>query len=147
MKQLRLKNRWVLVTGASSGLGQEMARQLAYEHQANLIVTARRADKLEQLKTELEAGAGIQVKVIVADLSVIADADRLVAESIAGGNLYGAILNAGITYFGRHTQLPWATFESLLQTNVIGVVRTANALVKYFEQPGTEGGLMLVSSM
>jgi short-subunit dehydrogenase len=147
MKQLQLKNRWVLVTGASSGLGQQMARQLAYKHQANLIITARRADKLEQLKAELETAAGVQVKVIVADLSLIADADRLIAGSTADGNLYGAILNAGVTYFGRHTQLPWDTFNSLLQTNVVGVVRMTNALVKYFEQPEKEGGLMIVSSM
>ena len=144
---MQLKNRWVLVTGASSGLGQEMARQLAYKHQANLIITARRADKLEQLKAELEKETGIQVKVIVADLSLIEDADRLIAESTAGGSLYGAILNAGVTYFGRHTQLPWDTFNSLLQTNVVGVVRMTNALVKYFEQPEKEGGLMIVSSM
>jgi short-subunit dehydrogenase len=69
MKNLQLKNKWVLVTGASSGLGQEMARQLAHNFKANLIIAARRADKLEQLKAELEKAAGIQVKVIVADLS------------------------------------------------------------------------------
>jgi len=147
MNKLQLQGKWVLVTGASSGLGHEMAHQLAYQHKANLIITARRADKLEQLKAELEKDAGVQVKVITADLSIKEDADRLIAESIAGGNLYAAILNAGITYFGRNTELPWAAFESLLQTNVTGVVRMTNALVKYFEQPGTEGGLMLVSSM
>ncbi|MFA6248878.1 MAG: SDR family NAD(P)-dependent oxidoreductase [Mucilaginibacter sp.] len=147
MKHLRLNNKWVLVTGASSGLGQEMARQLAHIHKANLIIAARRADKLNELKAELEKTAGIQVKVIVADLSIPEEADRVIAESIADGNLYGAILNAGVTYFGRHTELPWDNFESILKTNVISVVRMTNNLLKYFEQPGKEGSIMLVSSM
>ncbi|MBD1394760.1 SDR family NAD(P)-dependent oxidoreductase [Mucilaginibacter glaciei] len=147
MKQLQLNGKWVLVTGASSGLGQEMARQLAHNFKANLIIAARRADKLDQLKTELETSAGIKVKVITADLSIPEEADRVIAECIAGGDLSGALLNAGVTYFGRHTQLPWDSFESILKTNVIGVVRMTNSLVTYFEQPGKEGSLMLVSSM
>jgi short-subunit dehydrogenase len=147
MKSLQIQNKWILVTGASSGLGQEMARQLAYNFKANLIIAARRADKLNELKAELEKSAGIKVKVIVADLSVTEDADRLVAESLADGNLYGAILNAGVTYFGRHKDLPWEDFESILKTNVTGVVRMTNSLVKYFDKSGIEGGVMLVSSM
>jgi short-subunit dehydrogenase len=136
MKNLALNNKWILVTGASSGLGQEMARQLAQIHKANLIIAARRADKLEELKAELEKVAGIKVKVIVADLSIPEEADRVITESIANGNLYGAILNAGVTYFGRHTELPWDNFESILKTNVIGVVRMTNSLVKHFDKPG-----------
>jgi short-subunit dehydrogenase len=147
MKNLALNNKWILVTGASSGLGQEMARQLAHIHKANLIIAARRADKLEELKAELEKAAGIKVKVIVADLSIPEEADRVIAESIANGNLYGAILNAGVTYFGRHTELSWDNFESILKTNVIGVVRMTNSLVKHFDKPGSVGGVMLVSSM
>ena len=147
MKNLALNNKWILVTGASSGLGQEMARQLAHIHKANLIIAARRADKLEELKAELEKTAGIKVKVIVADLSIPEEADRVINESIANGNLYGAILNAGVTYFGRHTELPWDNFESILKTNVIGVVRMTNSLVKHFDKPGAVGGVMLVSSM
>jgi short-subunit dehydrogenase len=147
MKNLALNNKWILVTGASSGLGQEMARQLAQIHKANLIIAARRADKLEELKAELEKVAGIKVKVLVADLSIPEEADRVINESITNGNLYGAILNAGVTYFGRHTELPWDNFESILKTNVIGVVRMTNSLVKHFDKPGAVGGVMLVSSM
>ncbi|WP_374950880.1 SDR family NAD(P)-dependent oxidoreductase [Mucilaginibacter sp.] len=147
MKHLQLNNKWVLVTGASSGLGQEMARQLAHNFKANLIIAARRGEKLAELKTELETSAGIKIKIIVADLSIPEEADRVINESIAGGELYGAILNAGVTYFGRHTELPWQNFESILNTNVTGVVRMTNSLVNYFEQPEKEGSVMLVSSM
>ncbi|WP_164974065.1 SDR family NAD(P)-dependent oxidoreductase [Filimonas effusa] len=147
MKRLQFKNKWVMVTGASSGLGQEISRQLAFNHQANLIIVARREEKLTALKHELEQGAGIQVKTIAADLSNAADIERVLQESLTSNALYGAILNAGVTYFGRHTALSWQQFEAILQTNVVGVVRMTNGLVAHFEQSGREGGLMLVSSM
>src|ERR1700709_1172808 len=99
MSKLQFKNKWVLVTGASSGLGEEMARQLAYEHGANLILLARRREKLEQLKTELEKNAKVSVKIIVTDLSKLEDVDKAIDELLKDGQLYGAVLNAGVTYF------------------------------------------------
>src|SRR5690606_10518980 len=103
-------NKWILITGASSGLGYEMAYQLAHFHKANLIIAARRADKLNQLKENLEQQAGVKVKVIVADLSSPGDIDRLIDESLNGQDLHGVILNAGITYFGKHVDLSREVF-------------------------------------
>ena len=68
MTKLQFKNKWVLVTGASSGLGAEIARQLAANHGANLILLARRKDKLEQLKSELEENTGNKVRILIAQL-------------------------------------------------------------------------------
>ncbi len=147
MSKLQFKNKWVLVTGASSGLGEEMARQLAYQHRANLILLARRKDRLEVLKAELEKEANVVVKIIVADLSKLEDVDRAIDQILGNGQLYGAILNAGVTYFGRHADLSWEQFETMLQTNVISVVRMTNRLVDYFETTGHEGGVLIVSSM
>ena len=147
MAQLQFKNKWVLVTGASSGLGYEMSIQLALIHQANLIVVARRSDKLEILKQEIETKSQVQVKTITAYLSLIEDIDRVLQTILAEDNLYGAILNAGITYFGKHLDLPWGAFEKMLQTNVTGMVRMTQQLVDYFEQKHNEGGLMIVSSL
>jgi len=147
MGKLQFKNKWVLVTGASSGLGEEMARQLAFQHGANLILLARRKDKLEQLKAELEKEAGINVKIIVADLSQLHDVDHAIDQLLADGQLYAAILNAGITYFGKHSELSWDQFQTMLQTNVVSVVRFTNRLVSHFESTGKEGGVLIVSSM
>lgn len=147
MRALDFKNKWILVTGASSGLGYEMAYQLAHIHQANLIIAARRADKLNSLKTDLEEQAGIKVKVVIADLSLPEDIDRLLKESLEGQELYGAILNAGITYFGEQNNLSDDQFDIILQTNVKSVVLLTNQLVKHFEHSGSEGGIMIVSSM
>lgn len=147
MGKLQFKNKWVLVTGASSGLGEEMARQLAHQHSANLILLARRKEKLEQLKAELEKEAKVSVRIIVADLSRLDDVDKAVDELLKDGQLYGAILNAGVTYFGKHSELSWEQFQTMLQTNVVSVVRFTNRLVAHFEATGNEGGVLIVSSM
>lgn len=147
MKALDFKNKWVLITGASSGLGYEMAHQLAHDHQANLLIAARREDRLQQLKSELEKQAGVQVKVIVADLSLPNDVERLINESLNGQELYCAILNAGVTYFGEQAALSEQEVDRLLQTNVKSVVRLSSEFMRHFESNDKEGGIMIVSSM
>lgn len=147
MPALQFENKWVMITGASSGLGYEMAIQLATQHKANLILVARRADKLEALKQEIETRSSSKVKTVTADLSDLDDIDRTVKVALEDDDLYAAVLNAGITYFGRHLDLEWSQFEKILQTNVTGMVRMTQQLTTYFEQKNKEGGLMIVSSM
>lgn len=141
---MEFRDRWLLLTGASSGLGREMAKILAIEHGANLIVTARRQDRLDSLKAELAQVCSARVLTVRADLSRLEDIDHLLAEA-AQRPLYGAILNAGVTHFGPHGDLNWDAFRQMLDTNVTGVVRMTNALLPLLE--GTSGGLLLVSSM
>lgn len=145
-KPLNFRGRWVLVTGASSGLGEEMARQLAQKHGANLILVARRKQRLDELKAELE-GHGVQALAISADLSKLEDVERVVEEANRGRELYAAILNAGITHFGPHEKLEWSEFQRMLDTNVTGVTRMTGLLIPKLEQTGAGGGLMLVASM
>jgi len=60
--------KWALITGASSGIGEEFARELA-KRGHNLVLLARREDKLKILKKELENHSGIEVRLIFADLA------------------------------------------------------------------------------
>lgn len=145
MNPMELRGRWVLVTGASSGLGREMAKILAVTYGAHLLVVARRADRLAELQTELTRDAGVKVETCVADLSKLEDVDRVVAIASDGRALCGAILNAGVTHFGAYSDLDWSSFSNMLATNVTAVVRLSTALIPRLEQQG--GGLMIVSSM
>ncbi|MBP1769006.1 MAG: SDR-family protein [Candidatus Aminicenantes bacterium] len=75
--------RHAVITGASAGLGAEYARQLAAAG-TNLVLTARRLDRLEELARELRAKHGVAVDVVQADLldaAGIGRVERLIAES------------------------------------------------------------------
>jgi short-subunit dehydrogenase len=147
MQKMDYRGRWVLVTGASSGLGRELARYLARQHGANLMIVARRADRLEELKRQTELDAKVNVVSITADLSDLDDVERLIHQIKAGPQLYAAILNAGVTHFGAHHELEWGAFQRMLNTNVTSAVRLTTELVPYIEQGAPGGGLLFVSSM
>lgn len=139
-----LKGQWIWLTGASSGLGLEMARQLAREG-AHLMLTARRADRLEGLATELRA-LGIEVRVLAGDMSRAEDVERLLAE-VKQSPVTAAVLNAGVTHFGYHHELDWKAFEAMLHTNVISVTRLTSELVRHFEAQQVPARVQIVSSL
>ena len=144
---MEFRGRWVLVTGASSGLGQAFARKLAKKYGANVVLVARRQDRLEALKAELESEAHVEVHVIAADLSKLDEVDRVLRDARDGRQLYGAVLNAAVTHFGHHDALSWADFETMLRTNVVSVVRMTTELIPYLEKGAPGGGILIVSSM
>jgi len=94
-----LANDTVLITGSSGGIGEEFARQLA-QRRANLVLVARRLDKLEELRaTLLERHPDIQVDVIAADLSVPGSGAKL-AEQLGDRRIDVLINNAGVGLHG-----------------------------------------------
>jgi uncharacterized protein len=147
MRPLEFRGRWVLVTGASSGLGQELARKLAKKYGANIVAVARRKDRLEALKQELEKEAHVEVHVIAADLSKLEEVDRVLKEATAGRQLYGAVLNAAITHFGPYDTQSWADFQTMLQTNVVSIVRMTSEILPQLRKGEAGGGILIVSSM
>jgi short-subunit dehydrogenase len=84
---------WALVTGASSGIGEAFARKLAGE-KLNLILVARRKDKLERLKNELEAAQGVQVLPVELDLSA-PDFLELLVDAVGDREVGMLVNNAG----------------------------------------------------
>jgi short-subunit dehydrogenase len=147
MKDLDFRGRRVLVTGASSGLGAEMAEQLARDHGAHLVLIARREERLRQLADRLQHRYGCEAEIIAADLVKPAEVERVFRRATKDAPLYAAILNAGVTHFGHHDELSWEAFEQMLDLNVKSTARLTSLLVPYFEQRGEQGGVMLVASM
>jgi len=134
-----------MITGASSGLGLEIARILAKDEHANLVITARRTERLEQLKQELEKQTQIQVKIIPADLGNPDDVTRLFDQAIQGREIFALINNAGVTYYGKSQvdQLP--TFDTIIQVNLSALVHLTLRFLDYFQQRG-EGAILNITS-
>ncbi|MBZ4416815.1 SDR family NAD(P)-dependent oxidoreductase [Myxococcus sp. RHST-1-4] len=141
------RGRWVLLTGASSGLGLEMARVLAREHGANILAVARREERLVALREELTSKHGVQVVPLVADLARPGEPKRLFEAAVAGREVHGAILNAGVTFYGRALEQSPEDFQAMLATNVSSLVELSRHFASHLSAHRTPGGLMLVSSM
>lgn len=117
----------VLITGASSGIGEEMAAQLASAG-ALLTLGARRVSLLEAL-AERVSGSGAAAPLVVAcDVTRDGDVERAVAETVRQrGRLDIAIANAGFGIVGGFASLSIEDYRRQLETNVFGVLRTLKA--------------------
>jgi len=118
----------VLITGASSGLGREFARQLA-TRAATLVLVARRAERLEVLKSELER-PGLTIHCRQADLSDRAEVESLIAWlASAGIPLNFLINNAGLGDHGRFETGEWERVREMLDVNIGALTRLTHALL------------------
>ena len=120
------KGKVVIVTGASSGIGEATARQFGREG-AKVVLAARRMDKLEALATEIKGmGTGADVLVVQADLSKLEDIQSLIQKTLEKfGRIDVLVNNAG---FGRLDWLekldPVKDIQGQFDVNVMGVVQT-----------------------
>lgn len=120
-----LQGKAVLITGASAGIGAAVARELA-AHGANLVLTARRLDRLEKLAEELAPRTNVVV--LATDVTRDGDVELAVAAAErAFGKLDIAIANAGFAVTGRLDRLTLDDHRRQLETNVFGVLRTIYA--------------------
>ena len=133
-----------LVTGASSGIGADLARELARDGH-DLVLSARRIEPMQALAAELE-GHGVGAVVIPADLSKPGAAAEL-ADAVEGRGLQIDVLinNAGLGALGRFDQIDPLRISEMLQVNVVALTELTRRLL-----PGMvarrRGKIMLVAS-
>jgi short-subunit dehydrogenase len=135
----------VLVTGASSGIGEELARQLGRAG-AKLTLVARRQALLQKLANEIAAPGAPAPLVVEGDVSRDGDIERAVDESVRHwGGMDVAIANAGFGVGGAFTTLTLDDYRRQFETNVFGVLRTLYAALPHVRKAG--GNVVIVGSV
>jgi short-subunit dehydrogenase len=135
-------NQTILITGASSGIGAEFARQLA-ARASNLVLVARRLDRLDALAAELRAGHSVTVTTVALDLAEPRAGETLAAElGTRGIALTGLINNAG---FGTFGQFHDAGAEELRREIAVDVASLVDISHAFIDQLRTAGRGILVN--
>ena len=115
----------VAITGASSGIGEVFARKLAPEH--DLLLIARRKDRLEELATELAGKHGTGVDIVQADLTLSEDTARVADRLANQSRLILLVNNAGFGTKGRFWEASLESQEEMHRLHVLATVRLTHA--------------------
>ncbi|BCJ91440.1 short-chain dehydrogenase [Terrihabitans soli] len=140
------QNRWTLVTGASAGMGLELARLFAKDGHG-LVLVARRKDRLDQLAAELSGQHGVPVKTLGLDLAAPGAVKDLVDFTVREGvDVHTLVNNAGFGLRGAFHELDAERQDEMVRLNVGAVTSLARAFL-----PGMiarrEGGILNLASM
>jgi len=125
-----MQNKTALITGASSGIGYELAKILAKNCDV-LVLVSRRQERLLEVKKELENSSRVFVKIIVKDLSQPGAVDdiyrELESEKISVDIL---INNAGVGHLGSFTETDWRHDTDMIATNIMALTHMTKLFVK-----------------
>ena len=142
----RWAGKWALVTGASAGIGLALAQQLA-EGGAHLVLTARRADRLEKLAAELSGKYQVNVEVLAADLVHPGTPGQIQAFTLAKGiEVELLVNNAGFGAFGLNHEIAESRLLEMIQVNCAAVVHLTRLYVPGMVERG-HGDVLIVSSV
>ena len=133
-----------LVTGASSGIGRAYAQRLAADGY-DLVVVARRAERLDEVKRQLESAHGVSVQPLVADLST--ESGRRAVDALATQpRLEFVVDSAALTYYMPILDLPRDKAEELVNLNVLAPVQIIHAALPGMVERG-KGTVVSFSSL
>lgn len=134
-----------LITGASSGIGEELAHIHA-SRGGNLVIVARREDKLHTLKKTLEDKHGIQAMVIAKDLT-LPDAPAEIYDTVqqAGVEVNYLINNAGFGGHGKFHERAWEKDLAMINLNIVALTALTRHFLPEFVKRN-EGRVLNVSS-
>jgi hypothetical protein len=129
-----LNGKTALVTGASSGLGVDFARQLAAMG-AHLILVARREEQLREVAAEVERQYGVTATIVSLDLSTPDAPQRLYDQLKAEGKHVDVLVNnAGFGLHGKFLEIPWEREHNMLELDIVTLVH----MTKLFTQDMAE---------
>ncbi|URM32283.1 SDR family NAD(P)-dependent oxidoreductase [Cytobacillus firmus] len=132
----------VIITGAGSGLGKELALLFAGQG-FHIVLTGRTLDKLQSVEQEIhEAGGSAQC--FTADITQTNEIAKLM-EQLQNHELYGLINNAGVGHFGPVNSLSEQNIEDMFDTNTLGTIYMTQAVLPFLKDEN-EGLLMNIIS-
>lgn len=147
---MRYQNKVYVITGASDGIGAELARQIA-RRRHKLVLAARRVEPLERVAGECRALGG-QAIAVATDVAVDADCKRLIDGAIdAFGGIDVLVNNAGVSMHARFDEITdFSTFDTLWRINCLGTVQCTRHAYPYLRRTPTRprgGQIVGVSSL
>jgi len=135
---------WAVVTGATSGIGLELAERLA-EAGLNLVLNARRKNELEQIALRLQANYGIKTRVVAADLSETTGVERVI-EATRELNVGLLVASAGFGTSGYFIGSDLPTEINMLRVNCEAVLHLTHHFSQVFKKR-KRSGIILMSSI
>lgn len=141
----RIQGRVVVITGASGGIGAELARAFAREG-ARIVLSARNVAVLEVLATELRAG-GTETMVVPSDVTSAGDMQKLVREAVTSyGTVDILVCNAGLYVRGAVRDLSMESIRQCMETNYFGAVQLIREVLPAMLARGS-GHIVVISSV
>src|SRR3954452_5237563 len=140
-----MEKRVAAITGASSGLGSVFARKLAARGY-DLLLVARRDDRLRSLGAEVRQAHGVATEVLAADLARLEDVDRVAARLTGERRLGVVVNNAGFGTKGRFWETSLAGQDAMHRVHMDATMRLSRAALESMV-PRDEGLLINVSSV
>src|SRR5947209_5336127 len=144
MASLKSYGEWALVTGASAGIGTAFARELAAQS-VNVVLVARRADRLEALAAELREKHGVKTRVVPEDLERDGAAERLL-EWVRDLEIGILVNNAGFSQVGRFDRVPREKILGMIRVNCLAVAALTHAFLPAM-QARRRGAVIIVASV
>jgi NAD(P)-dependent dehydrogenase (short-subunit alcohol dehydrogenase family) len=135
-----------LVTGASSGLGVECAKALALAG-ADVVLVARRADRVKALATELAKTHGVKAIGVGADVTLEADLDRVMSEASALGDVDILVNNAGVSPTGRAETFKREAWDQAIAVNLTAPMMLSQRVARRLIETGKPGRIINMVSI
>ncbi|MDO4432164.1 MAG: SDR family oxidoreductase [Aerococcaceae bacterium] len=141
-----LNQKVIIITGASSGIGKEIASQAA-QNGARLVLVARRQELLESLKQTLIDQFQAEVRIEVADMSNRIDIERVVAQTKQHFGRIDVLINgAGYGTFKRATEFSYSEMQDMFAVNTFGMMYLSQLVAAEMIQQGS-GHLFFIASI
>lgn len=140
-----MKEKVVIVTGASSGIGRACANEFA-SRGANVVIAARRVDLLEELKSSIQEKYNVQVLAVKTDVAVEEDCINLVKQTVdCFGKIDVLINNAGISMRAIYAEMSMDVLRKVMDINFWGTAYCTRYALPYLLE--TKGSVAAVSSI